>query len=158
MTAIRSAESAETLDDQLCLALYLASRAMTATYRPALDKLGITYPQYLVLRLLWEDGSATVGDIGLRLHLESNTLSPLIKRLELLDLVVRRRHPDDERAVEVALTRLGKAMQRRAAGVPEQVCQATGLDAAGRARLVRRLRRLAADLQSQQLDQLAQSG
>ncbi|MEO6702623.1 MAG: MarR family transcriptional regulator [Jatrophihabitantaceae bacterium] len=151
MTAIRHEESTETLDEQLCLALYLASRAMTATYRPALEKLGLTYPQYLVLRFLWEEGTATVGEIGLRLHLESNTLSPLIKRLENLQLVVRRRHPHDERAVDVALTRQGKAMQRRAASVPDQVCEATALDAAGRARLVRRLRKLTGDLEARQV-------
>lgn len=147
MTAIRSEHPAETLDDQLCLALYLASRAMTASYRPVLDELGLTYPQYLVLRMLWEEGTATVGEIGLRLHLESNTLSPLVKRLELLELVVRQRRSDDERAVDVRLTRAGKAMQRRAAGVPDQICEATGMDAAGRARLVRKLRRLTDDLE-----------
>jgi DNA-binding MarR family transcriptional regulator len=147
MTAIRSDEPIEALDDQLCLALYLASRAMTAAYRPVLDELGITYPQYLVLRLLWEEGTATVGEIGLRLHLESNTLSPLIKRLETIELVTRRRRSDDERAVDVQLTKQGKAMQRRAAGVPEQVCAAAGLDAAGRARLVRKLRKLTQDLE-----------
>lgn len=148
MTAIRSDEPVEVLDDQLCLALYLASRAMTATYRPVLDELGLTYPQYLVLRLLWEEGTATVGEIGLRLHLESNTLSPLIKRLETIELVTRRRRRDDERAVDVQLTKQGKAMQRRAAGVPGQVCAAAGLDAAGRARLVRKLRKLTDDLEA----------
>jgi DNA-binding MarR family transcriptional regulator len=147
MTAIRSDELPESLDDQLCLALYLASRAMTATYRPVLDELGLTYPQYLVLMMLWEEGTSSVGEIGARLHLESNTLSPLIKRLEALALVSRQRRADDERAVDVQLTRQGKAMRRRAAGVPAQVCQATGLDAASRARMVKKLRRLSADLE-----------
>ncbi|MFX9069628.1 MarR family transcriptional regulator, partial [Acinetobacter baumannii] len=82
---------------------------MTATYRPLLDALSLTYPQYLVMRLLWESGAASVGEIGQRLHLESNTLSPLIKRLESLELVSRHRRPDDERAVEVRLTRQGKS-------------------------------------------------
>jgi DNA-binding MarR family transcriptional regulator len=148
MTAISIDEQAETLDEQLCLALYLASRAMTATYRPLLDQLQLTYPQYLVLRLLWEEGSAGVGEIGERLHLESNTLSPMVKRLEALNLVSRVRRPDDERAVTVVLTRQGKQMQRRTAHVPEQVCAATGMDAAGRARLVRKLRRLTAELEA----------
>ena len=147
---MRSDELTESLDDQLCLALYLASRAMTATYRPVLDELGLTYPQYLVLRLLWEQGTSSVGEIGARLHLESNTLSPLVKRLEALELVSRQRRAGDERTVDVQLTRQGKAMRRRAAGVPGHVCEATELDAANRARLVRKLRRLTADLERKQ--------
>jgi len=147
MTAMRSQELTESLDDQLCLALYLASRAMTATYRPVLDELGLTYPQYLVLSLLWEEGTSSVGEIGARLHLESNTLSPLVKRLEALDLVSRHRRAGDERTVDVQLTRQGKAMRRRAAGVPAQICEATELDAASRARLVKKLRRLTSDLE-----------
>lgn len=147
MTVMRSDEQAARLDDELCVALYLASRAMTATYRPVLDDLGLTYPQYLVLRMLWEDGSCSIGQIGQRLRLESNTLSPLIKRLEMLELVTRRRRTDDERAVDVELTRQGRAMRRRAADVPAQICEATGLDAGARARLVRKLRRLTADLE-----------
>lgn len=149
MTAIRAAGPTAALDDELCLALYQASRAMTATYRPVLEEFGLTYPQYLVLRLLWEEGTATVGEIGQRLHLESNTLSPLVKRLETLELVTRQRRSDDERAVDVRLTRHGKALQRRAAGIPAQICEATGLDAAGRGRLVRKLRRLTDDLAGQ---------
>lgn len=144
---MRSQELSEGLDDQLCLALYLASRAMTATYRPVLDELGLTYPQYLVLTLLWEQGTSSVGEIGARLHLESNTLSPLVKRLEGLDLVSRHRRAGDERTVDVQLTRQGKAMRRRAAGVPAQICEATELDAASRARLVKKLRRLTSDLE-----------
>jgi len=152
MTAMRSEELTEGLDDQLCLALYLASRAMTATYRPVLDDLGLTYPQYLVLTLLWEQGISSVGEIGLRLHLESNTLSPLVKRLEAMELVSRQRRAGDERTVDVQLTRQGKAMRRRAAGVPTHVCEATELDAAGRARRVKKLRKLTADLESKQRD------
>lgn len=147
MTAMRSHEVTESLDDQLCLALYLASRAMTATYRPVLDELGLTYPQYLVLMLLWEQGTSSVGEIGARLHLESNTLSPLVKRLEALELVSRSRRAGDERTVDVQLTRQGKAMRRRAVGVPAHVCEATELDAANRARLVKKLRRLTEDLE-----------
>lgn len=153
MTATRSEELTEGLDEQLCVALYLASRAMTATYRPVLDELGLTYPQYLVLLMLWEDGPSSVGSIGERLHLESNTLSPLIKRLEVLQLVTRQRRAEDERTVEVHLTRQGKAMRRRAAQVPTTVCAATGLDQAGRARLVKKLRRLTEDLQNSQVPQ-----
>ncbi|MBV9821470.1 MAG: MarR family transcriptional regulator [Actinobacteria bacterium] len=147
MTAIRSDDVTEGLDDHLCLALYLASRAMTATYRPVLDELGLTYPQYLVLMLLWEQGTSSVGEIGARLHLESNTLSPLVKRLEALELVTRQRRAGDERTVDVQLTRQGKAMRRRAAGVPAHVCRATELDATSRARLTKKLRRLTDDLE-----------
>jgi DNA-binding MarR family transcriptional regulator len=147
MTAMRSDEVTEGLDGQLCLALYLASRAMTATYRPVLDELGLTYPQYLVLMLLWEQGTSSVGEIGARLHLESNTLSPLIKRLEALNLVTRQRRPGDERTVDVQLTRQGKMMRRRAAGVPAHIRQATELDALNQARLIKKLRRLTADLE-----------
>ena len=149
MTATLIDEQTAALDDELCLALYQASRAMTATYRPLLDELGLTYPQYLVLRLLWETaGSAGIGEIGQRLQLESNTLSPLVKRLEQAGLVTRVRREDDERAVRVVLTRQGRAMQRRAGHIPTQVCRATGLDDANRGRLVRKLRKLTADLEA----------
>jgi DNA-binding MarR family transcriptional regulator len=150
MTAIRSDELPQGLDDQLCLALYTASRAMTAAYRPVLDDLGLTYPQYLVLMLLWEQGTSSVGEIGARLRLESNTLSPLIKRLEALALVTRQRRPGDERTVDVQLTRQGKAMRRRAAGVPARIGAATELDASSRARLIKKLRRLTVDLEKKQ--------
>jgi MarR family transcriptional regulator, organic hydroperoxide resistance regulator len=136
------------LDDQLCLALYRASRAMTAAYRPLLEGLGLTYPQYLVMSLLWEDGACSVGDIGRRLHLESNTLSPLIKRLESVGLLTRRRRVEDERVVLVEVTAKGRRLQSRAAGVPAQICAATGLDDAGSGRLVRRLRQLAEQLEA----------
>jgi len=148
MTATVMKEQEAALDDELCLSLYLASRAMTATYRPLLDALELTYPQYLVLRYLWESGgSAGISEIGARLRLESNTLSPLIKRLEALGAVGRARRPDDERAVIVTLTRQGRALQRRAAHIPAEVCRATGLDAADRGRLVRKLHRLTAQLE-----------
>lgn len=149
MTASLIDEQAAALDDELCLALYLASRAMTATYRPVLDELDLTYPQYLVMRLLWESGGAAgIGEIGRRLHLESNTLSPLVKRLESGGLVSRDRRDDDERAVTVVLTKQGRALQRRAGHIPDQICRATGLDDANRLRLVRKLRKLTADLEA----------
>jgi DNA-binding MarR family transcriptional regulator len=97
--------------------------------------------------LLWEQGTSSVGEIGARLHLESNTLSPLVKRLEALELVTRHRRAGDERTVDVQLTRQGKLMRRRAAAVPAQICEATELDAPSRARLIKKLRRLTADLE-----------
>ena len=113
------------LDEQLCFALYSASRLMTAAYRPLLDELGITYPQYLVLLALWEDDPSTVGPLGRRLHLDSGTLSPLIKRLETAGLVVRQRATADERRVEVALTPVGRALEERAARIPQRLLAAT---------------------------------
>ncbi|MGK2866374.1 MAG: MarR family winged helix-turn-helix transcriptional regulator [Mycobacterium sp.] len=109
------------LDEQLCFALYSASRAVTAAYRPLLDELGITYPQYLVLLVLWEEQECSVGHLGHRLHLDSGTLSPLLKRLESSGLVTRQRAADDERRVEVSLTSAGRALERRAACLPERL-------------------------------------
>ncbi|MEZ0339299.1 MarR family winged helix-turn-helix transcriptional regulator [Mycobacterium sp. pV006] len=109
------------LDDQLCFALYSASRAVTAAYRPLLDELGLTYPQYLVLLVLWEEEPCTVGRLGDRLHLDSGTLSPLLKRLESAGLVRRRRTAPDERRVTITLTPAGRALEERAACIPERL-------------------------------------
>lgn len=136
------------LDDRLCLALYSASRAMTARYRPLLAALGLTYPQYLVMLLLWEDGSGSVGQIGARLGLESSTLSPLVKRLESMGLVVRHRDEHDERSVRVDVTSAGTRLQKGSAGVTAAICDAAALSLATQARLVRQLRRLADDLEA----------
>jgi MarR family transcriptional regulator, organic hydroperoxide resistance regulator len=116
---------ASRLDDQLCFALYSASRAVTAVYRPLLDELGITYPQYLVLLVLWEERQCSVGHLGNRLHLDSGTLSPLLKRLEAAGLVVRRRASDDERRVEVSLTQASRDLEERAACIPERLLTST---------------------------------
>lgn len=105
----------------LCFALYQASRAMTAEYRPLLEALGITYPQYLVLLVLFEDGPSSVKHLGDRLGLDSGTLSPLLKRLEVRELVVRRRSASDERSVEVSLTERGEDLRERAGCVPAQL-------------------------------------
>ena len=134
------------LAEKLCLALYGASRAMTARYRDPLTPLGLTYPQYLVMSLLWENGDSTVGQIGGRLRLESSTLSPLLKRLELMGLLHRSRHPLDERSVVVALTRQGRSLQRRAIGVASQICDATGLSLQEQTELVDQLKVLTAKL------------
>ncbi|ANI38496.1 MarR family transcriptional regulator [Mycolicibacterium vaccae ATCC 25954] len=115
------------LDDHLCFALYSASRAMTAAYRPLLAELGITYPQYLVLLVLGEEGSISVGRLGERLQLDSGTLSPLLKRMEAGGIVRRRRSDTDERQVEVALTTDGKRLRRKAQCIPEQLFPLTGL-------------------------------
>ncbi|MFW0796472.1 MarR family transcriptional regulator [Gordonia sp. CPCC 205515] len=102
------------LDEQLCFALYTASRAVIAAQRPGLKELGLTYPQYLAMLALWEEDELTIGQLCRRLHLDSGTVSPLIRRLEGLGYLVRRRSVDDERSVTVALTPEGIALGARA--------------------------------------------
>ncbi|MCG7580971.1 MarR family winged helix-turn-helix transcriptional regulator [Mycolicibacterium sp. OfavD-34-C] len=118
------------LEEQLCFALYSASRAVTSAYRPLLDELDLTYPQYLVLLVLWEDDACTIGQLGDRLHLDSGTLSPLIKRLEAAGLVRRQRSNADERRVDVTLTAEGRALEDRAACIPERLLGSTDADPA----------------------------
>jgi MarR family transcriptional regulator, organic hydroperoxide resistance regulator len=130
------------LDRHLCFALYSASRAMTAAYRPVLDELNLTYPQYLVLLVLWEEGRATVGGLGERLQLDSGTLSPLLKRLEANGFVRRERSSTDERLVDVTLTAAGRRLERRAQCMPERLFSSTGMtekDAANLRDAVRQL-------------------
>lgn len=111
-----------------CLALYTATNAVQQTYRPLLDELGLTYPQYLALSVLWSSPSApTVGSIGAALHLESSTLTPVLKRLEKAGLVTRHRDPNDERQVRIALTDTGRALADRAAHIPACIVERTGL-------------------------------
>ena len=106
------------LDNQLCFALYSASLAMTKLYKPLLDKLHLTYPQYLVMLVLWEQDGLTVSELGERLSLDSGTLTPLLKRLEANGLVGRLRDVADERRVHITLTAAGRRLKSRAAGVP----------------------------------------
>ncbi len=113
----------------MCFALYAASRAMTARYRPLLDALGLTYPQYLVMMLLWEEDNQTVGQLGARLSLDSGTLSPLLKRLTTAGLVTRHRRVEDERSVAIALTDAGRALRDRAEVINEEIICALGIDA-----------------------------
>lgn len=138
--------AAITLDDRLCLALYTASRSMTARYRVALEDFGLTYPQYLVMVLLWEESSVPVGRIGERLSLESSTLSPLLKRLEAMGLISRTRDRSDERLVIIGLTRAGRRLQERASSVTLDVCRASGLSLDQMTALVGELRHLDEEL------------
>jgi MarR family transcriptional regulator, organic hydroperoxide resistance regulator len=116
------------IDSQLCFALYSASRAMTAAYRPILADMKLTYPQYLVMLVLWEEGAGvTVGRLGERLQLDSGTLSPLLKRLEANGFVRRQRSSDDERVVEVVLTPAGRRLEERAECIPGELFTATGM-------------------------------
>ncbi|RJF90170.1 MarR family transcriptional regulator [Oleomonas cavernae] len=117
------------LDDQLCFALYSASHLMTKAYRPMLAELGITYPQYLALLVLWEEDDITVGRLGERLFLDSGTLTPLLKRLEAAGLIGRRRDPADERQVRVQLTQAGRALRVTAQTCYEQLVCGLGLTA-----------------------------
>lgn len=114
------------LDHQLCFALYAASLAMTKLYKPLLDPLGLTYPQYLVMLVLWEGDGLTVGQVGERLALDSGTLTPLLKRLEAAALLQRQRDASDERRVLLQLTPAGRALKRRAAAVPVVIAEASG--------------------------------
>jgi DNA-binding MarR family transcriptional regulator len=116
-----------TVDQQLCFALYSASRAMTAAYRPVLTEMNLTYPQYLVMLVLWEEERVTVGRLGERLQLDSGTLSPLLKRLEGNGFVRRERSRDDERLVDVTLTPAGRRLEDRAECIPEELGSATGM-------------------------------
>jgi DNA-binding MarR family transcriptional regulator len=115
------------LDQQLCFALYKASRAVTSVYRPALAELDLTYPQYLVMLALWERDGREVRDLGRELELDTGTLSPLLRRLERRRLVRRERQAADERRVAVYLTAAGAALRERAIAVPQLLAPRTGL-------------------------------
>ncbi|GAA4921005.1 MarR family winged helix-turn-helix transcriptional regulator [Streptomyces coeruleoprunus] len=115
------------LDHQICFSLHAASRAFNGVYRVVLKELGLTYPQYLVMLVLWEHGELPVKRIGAYLRLDSGTLSPLLKRLEAAGYVERRRSPQDERSVTVRATGAGAALRERALGVPRRITEVTGL-------------------------------
>jgi DNA-binding MarR family transcriptional regulator len=120
-----STDQALQLDNQLCFALYSASLAMTKLYKPLLDELGLTYPQYLVMLVLWEGDGLMVSELGQRLSLDSGTLTPLLKRLEAAGLVSRMRDVEDERRVHIHLTAAGRKLKTRAARVPGCVLAAS---------------------------------
>ena len=114
------------LGNQLCFAIYAADHAFTAAYKPLLDPLGLTYPQYLVLLVLWEEEGLSVKEIGQRLHLDSGTLTPVLKRLEKAGFVRRRRDDQDERQVRIELTDKGRDTRTRALEVPRDMICALG--------------------------------
>lgn len=115
------------LDDRLCFSLYGASMAVGRTYKPILDRLGLTYPQYLVLSVLWEGDGPSVSSIADRLDLEPSTVTPLVKRLEASGLVTRRRNPEDERQVTVSLTAAGRTMREESACLAQELLSASGM-------------------------------
>ena len=141
-TALDRPDAALLLDNQLCFALYSASLAMTKLYKPLLATIGLTYPQYLALLVLWERDGATVSELGTRLSLDSGTLTPLLKRLEAAGLVSRLRDAADERRVRVQLTTEGRALKARARHVPGCVLQATQCELADAVALTKQVQAL----------------
>jgi DNA-binding MarR family transcriptional regulator len=125
------------LDEHLCFAMYSANMAINRLYRPVLDGLGITYPQYLVLSVLWEADGRTIGEIAERLSLESSTITPLVKRLETAGFLERARNRDDERQVNVSLTDRGRAIRGDAKCLTETLLDRSGLSVADMVRLNR---------------------
>lgn len=121
---------ARPLDEQLCFSLYAASMAVSRAYKPLLDTIGITYPQYLVLHALWEQDGRTIGAIAGRLALESSTVTPLVKRLEAAGHVARQRNPHDERQVHVTLTDSGRALRRQCGCLAEELVARSGMSLA----------------------------
>jgi MarR family transcriptional regulator, organic hydroperoxide resistance regulator len=144
-TGARDEQWSMLLNDQACFALYAASRALTSLYRPVLEELGLTYPQYLVLLVLWERGSVPVRELGAALHLDYGTLTPLLKRLEAHGFLRRERSASDERSVLITLTEPGTALQDRARSIPAYVANAAGLEPAEFEQLRVLLRKLTAN-------------
>src|SRR5580704_18126951 len=140
------------LSDLVCFELYAAARVVVRAYRPALSGLGLTYPQYLVMVMLWQDAPRTVKDLGEHLDLDSGTLSPLLKRLEASGLVTRRRRTDDERTVEITPTPKGTALQREAERVPIEMAAVMGISE-GEERKLRLLLQKITDSVAGQLDE-----
>jgi len=138
----RAADGWLLLDHQLCFALYSASLAMTKLYKPLLEPLGLTYPQYLVMLVLWQDDGLTVSQIGERLALDSGTLTPLLKRLEAGGQVQRLRDAQDERRVLLQLTPAGRALKVPARSVPQSIATASGCELGELAALTARLQAL----------------
>lgn len=116
------------LENQICFPLYACSRALTSLYRPILDQLGLTYPQYLVLLVLWKGDGCSVKEIGRKLYLDSGTLTPSLKRLEDSELVVRKRSEEDERSVRIFLSLKGKKLKEKAVGIPSKLLEILEVD------------------------------
>ncbi|SHG33577.1 MarR family winged helix-turn-helix transcriptional regulator [Bradyrhizobium erythrophlei] len=125
MAKKQAADAPLLLGNQICFAIYSAAHAFNRVYKPLLDRLGLTYPQYLVMLVLWERDGVPVKDIGERLFLDSGTLTPLLKRLEAAQLIKRTRNPADERQVLIALTAQGQALKEKARTVPQSILAAS---------------------------------
>jgi MarR family transcriptional regulator, organic hydroperoxide resistance regulator len=149
----KSSESAKAgdilkLDNQLCFAVYAAAHALTATYKPLLEPLGLTYPQYLAMLVLWQQDGVTVSAIGARLGLDSGTLTPLLKRLEAGGLISRIRDTADERQVRITLTAPGRALKQKAKGIPQDLLCASGMSLGEVGSIRAKLESLAANLRA----------
>ncbi|MET8586900.1 MarR family transcriptional regulator [Streptomyces collinus] len=157
MTAMPTPSTPETdwlrLDRQICFSLHAASRAFNGVYRVILKDLGLTYPQYLVMLVLWERDDLPVKKLGEQLRLDSGTLSPLVKRLEAAGLVRRERSTEDERSVRVRLTEEGAALRERALEVPRRIAAATGFEVAEIGELRERLDQLTSALDAAALSE-----
>lgn len=149
--AVDASAAALNVDNQMCFALYSASLSMTKIYQPLLRRVKLTYPQYLVLLVLWERDGRSVSDLGEKLFLDSGTLTPLLKRLEAAGYVRRARDAADERRVTISLTPAGRALQRQAASVHDVVACATQCSASERKALTTQLARLRSALRSAHL-------
>lgn len=143
-----TAPPANRLDEQLCFALYKATNAITHTYRAPLAALGLTYPQYLVLLVLWECGEQTVGGLAQRLELDASTLTPLLRRMENAGLLTRQRDPSNQRSVRVGLTSQGRSLEAPAAAIQQRVACATRLENPAFEQLRSQLHQLANDLRA----------
>jgi len=157
LTRLHGTESVA-LSDRLCFDLYAAARAIARAYRPILSKLGLTYPQYLVMGILWQRSPRTVKDLGESLDLDSGTLSPLLKRLEASGLVTRQRRLDDERTVDITPTTKGRALEREAEHVPVEMAAVMGVSEVEERKLRLLLRKLTASLDGQLDDAQARAG
>lgn len=135
-----------TLDHMICFAAYSASQAMNRFYRPILEEMGLTYPQFIAMMVLWEDGQTTMKALSDRLMLESNTLTPLLKKLEVAGLVTRARNKDDERLLDISATEKGMALKRRGCMAPVELAAATGETLEGVVELQQRLANLRSKL------------
>jgi MarR family transcriptional regulator, organic hydroperoxide resistance regulator len=125
MSRKHAADALLRLDNQICFAIYSTAHAFNRVYKPLLDRLGLTYPQYLVMLVLWEKDGVSVKDIGERLFLDSGTLTPLLKRLEAAQLIKRTRSTEDERQVLIALTPQGQSLKEKARAVPPSILAAS---------------------------------
>ena len=140
------------LEDFLCFAVYAAGHALTRVYKPLLDAIGLTYPQYLVMVSLWQNDRQTVGQIGEQLFLESSTLTPLLKRLETAGLVERQRNATDQRQVHITLTETGRALRAKACQIPPCIRTAAGGDVDSLRHLTKVLKQLRVTLDSETPD------
>ncbi|MBX3506565.1 MAG: MarR family transcriptional regulator [Parvibaculum sp.] len=144
---MKSQDDPLSLDNQLCFALYSSSLLMTKLYKPMLDEIGLTYPQYLAMLALWEEDGVTVSALGGRLYLDSGTLTPLLKRLEKAGLIARERNAEDERQVLVRLTQAGRALKRQAAAIPKKLAASSGVPVMELMALRKKLQKLRAEME-----------